>query len=80
MVGRECLSVRSNGKAGWLADRLVFGFGVAVERCDSSCLVEAFTGQRAGWISKPTTWRTGELARWMTSERARKQGSGNWRQ
>jgi hypothetical protein len=53
--GWECLSVRSNEKAGWLTDRLVFGFGVAVERCDSSCLAAAFTGQRAGWISKPTT-------------------------
>ena len=42
--------------AGWLNDRLVFGFGVAVERCDSSCLAAAFTGQRARWISKPTTW------------------------
>lgn len=54
--------MRSSGKAGRLAaDRLVFDFGVAVERCDSSCLATAFTGQRAGWISKPTTQRTSKL-------------------
>jgi hypothetical protein len=66
--------------AGWLtaADRLAFDFGVAVElRSDSSCLAAAFTGQRARWISKPTTCRTSTL----NDERAdEKQGSGKWRQ
>jgi len=58
--------------AGWLsADRLAFDFGVAVElRCDSTCLAAAFTGQRARWISKPTTCRTSTLDDERADEKA----------
>ena len=56
--------------AGWLTGMVLEGCGVAVERCDSSCLAEAFTGQRAGWISKPITWLTSTLDDERAGEKA----------